>query len=77
VEISWESYWEMERVKGIEPSYSAWKPPDLRNVFNDRHFSAFWAIEIATEFLSVRMAIADPALVLFSSIIDRPFAGAP
>jgi hypothetical protein len=24
----------MERVKGIEPSYSAWKSPDFPNVFN-------------------------------------------
>jgi hypothetical protein len=23
----------LERVKGIEPSYSAWKLPDFRNVF--------------------------------------------
>jgi len=26
----------LERVKGIEPSYSAWKTPDYRNVFNSR-----------------------------------------
>jgi hypothetical protein len=25
-----------ERVKGIEPSYSAWKSPDFRNVFKSR-----------------------------------------
>jgi hypothetical protein len=24
----------MERVKGIEPSYSAWKSPDFPSVFN-------------------------------------------
>jgi hypothetical protein len=27
---------QMERVKGIEPSYSAWKSPDFRNVFKSR-----------------------------------------
>ena len=26
----------LERVKGIEPSYSAWKSPDFRNVFKSR-----------------------------------------
>jgi len=26
----------LERVKGIEPSYSAWKSPDFRNIFNSR-----------------------------------------
>jgi hypothetical protein len=26
----------LERVKGIEPSYSAWKSPDFRNVFKVR-----------------------------------------
>jgi hypothetical protein len=45
-------------VKGIEPSYVAWKSPDFRSVFKGRSdiFAAFWAIEITTEFLFVGMA---------------------
>src|SRR5258705_5161226 len=41
---------EMERVKGIEPSYSAWKSRNLV-VFSKAvlTFSAFWPIEIITE----------------------------
>jgi hypothetical protein len=35
-----------------------------------RHFAAFWAIEITTEFLFVGMAIASPMRVLF-----KPFDG--
>jgi hypothetical protein len=35
-----------------------------------RHFAAFWAIEIATEFLFVGMAITSPMRVLFT-----PFYG--
>src|SRR5216684_1937160 len=31
----------LERVKGIEPSYSAWKSPDFRNVFKGRS-DIFW-----------------------------------
>ena len=27
--VSWKNYWGMERVKGIEPSYSAWKAAAL------------------------------------------------
>jgi hypothetical protein len=57
------------QVKGTEPSYSAWKPPNFRNVFNSRsrHFAAFWAIEITTEFLFVGMAVA--------RVLSKPFAG--
>ncbi len=48
------------QVKGTEPSYSAWKSPGFRNAFKGgfRHFAAFWAIEITTEFLFVGMAVA-------------------
>jgi len=47
----------LERVKGIEPSYSAWKSPDFPMFTRAfRHFAAFWAIAIPTEFLSVGMA---------------------
>jgi hypothetical protein len=48
----------LERVKGIEPSYSAWKSANFRNFFQEpfRHFAAFCAIEVTTEFLFVGMA---------------------
>jgi hypothetical protein len=51
----------LERVKGIEPSYSAWKSWNLvvcsKTVLT---FSVFLALEIVTEFLFVRMAAASP-----------------
>src|SRR6267142_4783930 len=40
-----------------------------------RHFVAFWAIEITTEFLFVGMAVASPCASF--SPHDRPFTGAP
>jgi hypothetical protein len=51
----------LERVKGIEPSYSAWKSPEFRNVSRPVPiFHSFWAIEVATEFPFVGMATASP-----------------
>lgn len=62
----------MELLKGNEPSYSAWKSLDFRNVFQkpSRYFADFWAIEITTEFLFVELAVASRMLVLF-----KPFDG--
>jgi hypothetical protein len=41
-----------------------------------RHFAAFWAIEITTEFLFVGMAVTSPMRIFFTSLIDQPFTGA-
>jgi hypothetical protein len=48
----------LERVKGIEPSYSALEVSGIPQCFQEpfRHFAAFWAIQITTEFLFVGMA---------------------
>ena len=52
----------LERVKGIEPSYSAWKSGNLV-VFP----AAVLLIEIITEFLVVRMAVASPMVAEHSA----------
>jgi hypothetical protein len=46
--------------------YSDWKSAILLNGFYSPfwYFAAFWAIEIAGEFLFVRMAVATPMIVL-------------
>ena len=55
------------QLKGTEPSYSAWKSANFLQCFQKpfRHFAAFWAIEITTEFLFVGMTIASPMRILF------------
>jgi len=64
----------VERVKGIEPSYS--ESPDFRNIFQGllRHFAAFWAIEITQEFLFVGMAVERELARCFSRARCAPAA---
>ena len=69
----------LERVKGIEPSHSAWKSPKFDNVFKSRSDISQLSGRLRSlrNFLFVGMAVANPMRVLFTSFMDRPFTGAP
>jgi hypothetical protein len=63
---------ELERVKGNRTLVFSLEVSGISQCFQVpfRHFAAFWAIEITTEFLFVGMAVARPMRVLFN-----PFDG--